>query len=79
VGQAKHWYQAFLARAWTPGGLRAGYFVGDPVANRVQAICLWDSKPVEELEESLNDYRHQCREIILGPGRREGFEVLAEA
>jgi hypothetical protein len=58
---------------------RAGYFFGDPAANTVHAIYLWDEKPVEELEDAMNDFRHRCRDLTIGPGRREDFEVLAEA
>jgi hypothetical protein len=60
-------------------GFRAGYFFGDPAANTVHAIYLWDEKPVEELEDAMNDFRHRCRDLTIGPGRREDFEVLAEA
>jgi hypothetical protein len=60
-------------------GFRAGYFVGDPAANTVQAIYLWDDRPTETLEQAMDDVRHQCRDITLGPGRHEDFEVLAEA
>jgi hypothetical protein len=36
-------------------------------------------KVSEELQEAMNDFRQQCRDLTTGPGRREDFEVLAEA
>jgi hypothetical protein len=33
----------------------------------------------EELQEAMNDFRQQCRDLTTGLGRREEFEVLAEA
>ena len=76
---ARRWKAILAPRVRALPGFRAGYFVGDPAANTVQAIYLWDDKPVAELEDAMNDYRHQCRDITLGPGRREDFEILAEA
>jgi hypothetical protein len=36
-------------------------------------------KVSEELQEAMNDFRQQCRDLTTGPGRREDFEVLTEA
>lgn len=76
---AQRWKAILAPRVRTLPGFRAGYFVGDPAANTVQAICLWDERPGEALKQAMDGYRHQCRDITLGPGRREDFEVLAEA
>jgi hypothetical protein len=60
-------------------GFHAAYFVGDRAANTVHAIYLWDEQPVEALDQAMDDFRQQCRDITLGPGQREHFEIMAEA
>jgi hypothetical protein len=76
---ARRWKAILAPRVRALPGFRAGYFVGDPTANTVQAIYFWDDQPGEALEHAMNDFRQQCRDITLGPGRREHFEILAEA
>jgi hypothetical protein len=76
---AQRWKAILAPRVRALPGFRAGYFVGDPAANTVQAVYLWDERPGEALEHALNDFRQQCRDITTGPARREDLEVLAEA
>ena len=76
---AQRWKTILTPRVRALPGFRAGYFVGDPAANTVQDIYLWDERPGEGLEQAMNDFRHQCRDLTLGPGRHEDFVVLAEA
>ena len=76
---ARRWKAILAPRVRALPGFRAGYFVGDPAANTVHAIYLWDEKPVAELEEAMNDFRQHCRDLTLGPGQREDLDVLAEA
>jgi hypothetical protein len=76
---ARRWKAILAPRVRALPGFRAGYFFGDPAANTVHAIYLWDEKPVAELQEAMNDFREQCRDLTFGPGRREDFEVVAEA
>ena len=59
---ARRWKAILAPRVRALPGFRAGYFFGDPAANTVHAIYLWDEKPVEELEEAMNDVRQQCRD-----------------
>jgi hypothetical protein len=58
---------------------RAAYFVGDPEANRVNAIFIWDDKPGEALDQAMDDFRQRCRDITTGPAFREDLVILAEA
>ena len=76
---ARRWAAILAPRARTIPGFRAAYFVGDPGAETVHAIFVFDDKPGEALDQAMDDFRHRCRDITTGPALREDFEVLAEA
>jgi hypothetical protein len=61
---AQRWKAILAPRVRALPGFHAGY---------------WDERPGEGLEQAMNDFRHQCRDLTLGPGRHEDFVVLAEA
>ncbi len=76
---ARRWKAILAPQAWAIPGFRAAYFVGDRTAETVHAIFVFDEKPGEALDEAMDAFRQQCRDITTGPARREDLEVLAEA
>ena len=76
---ARRWEAILAPRARAIPGFRAAYFVGDPAAETVHAIFIWDDVPGEALDQAMDDFRQRCRDITTGPALREDLVVLAEA
>jgi hypothetical protein len=76
---ARRWQAILAPRARAIPGFRAAYFVGDPAANTVRAIFVFDDQPGEALDQAMDDFRQRCRDITTGPALREDLEILAEA
>jgi heme-degrading monooxygenase HmoA len=76
---ARRWETILAPRARAIPGFRAAYFVGDGTAETVHAIFIWDDQPGQALDQAMDDFRHQCRDITTGPALREDLVVLAEA
>jgi hypothetical protein len=76
---ARRWEAILAPWARTLPGFRAAYFVGDPAAETVHAIFLFDEAPGAALDQAMDDFRQRCRDITTGPALREDFAVLAEA
>ena len=76
---ARRWKAILAPRAQAIPGFRVAYFVGDPPANTVHVIFVFDDKPSEALDQAMDDFRQRCRDITSGPALREDFVVLAEA
>jgi hypothetical protein len=76
---ARRWEAILAPRARAIPGFHAAYFVGDPEANTVRAIFLFDEKPGDALDQAMDDFRQRCRDITTGPALREDFMVLVEA
>ena len=75
---ARRWSEILAPQARAMPGFRAAYFVGDPAANRVNAIFVWDDVPGESLDHAMDEFRRRCADITTGPALREDLLVLAE-
>jgi hypothetical protein len=76
---ARRWEAVLGPRARDIPGFHSAYFVGDPEANKLLAIFIFDEKPGEALDQAMDDFRQHCSDITTGPARREDLELLAEA
>jgi len=74
---ARRWQEELSPRARRLPVFRAAYFVGDREANKVNAIFVWDDKPSEALDRTMDDFRERCRDITTG--RRCGKTSTSES
>lgn len=76
---ARRWKAILAPRARAISGFRAAYLGGDPTAETIHAIFVFDDTPGEALAQAMDDFRQRCRDITTGPALREDFAVVAEA
>ena len=59
-------------------GFQHGHFGADRDANTVTGVTLWETAPGEALNQRIQEFAAQVRDLMAGPPEIEDYEVLVE-